>query len=251
METKANRWFSIAESSIPGPRFLQTCRAISIAIWFLTIPWLSSKGLTWPSENPVPAGKEKDRPSSRVVLFFGDSLTAGFGVSSDEAFPALIQKKIQSAGWNMEVVNAGLSGETTAAGVRRIDWVLNRKIDVLVLALGGNDGLRGIPLEATRRNLQEIIERTRGRCPQVKIVVAGMQIPPTLGPEYTTGFQAIFPAIARKNGAVLIPFLLEGVGGMRELNQVDGIHPSPEGHRIIAQNVWKVLEPLLKSLAKG
>ena len=196
-------------------------------------------------------GKEQGRFASRVILFFGDSLTAGLGVSSDEAYPALIQKKIQSLGWNMEVINAGLSGETTAGGVRRIDWVLNRKIDVLVLALGGNDGLRGIPPEATRQNLQEIIDRTRRRCPQVRIVVAGMQMPPNLGPAYTASFQEVFPALAKKNGATLIPFLLEGVGGRRELNQADGIHPNPEGHRIIARNVWKILEPLLLGLAAG
>ncbi len=251
METKANRWFSIACSSIPVQGFPRKCRVISLAIWVFIIPWLSSKGLTCPSGNPIPGGKEKGHPASRVILFFGDSLTAGFGVSSNEAFPALIQKKILSTGWNMEVINAGLSGETTAGGVRRIDWVLNRKIDVLVLALGGNDGLRGIPLEVTRQNLQEIIDRTRGRCPRVKIVVAGMQIPPNLGPAYTAGFRAVFPAIAKKNGAILIPFLLEGVGGRRDLNQADGIHPTSEGHRIIARNVWKVLEPLLISLATG
>jgi acyl-CoA thioesterase-1 len=187
----------------------------------------------------------------RVILFFGDSLTAGYGVSPDEAFPALIQKKIRSLGWNAEVINAGLSGETSAAGVRRIDWVLNRRIDVLVLALGGNDGLRGIPVEVTQHNLQTIIEHTRKRCPEAKIIVAGMQIPPNLGPDYSSKFRAVFPAIARNNGAALIPFLLEGVAGRGELNQADGIHPTPEGHQIIAENVWKVVQPLLKPLVAG
>jgi len=249
MEAKVNRWVSIPGSSNPSRSFRQKCRVVPLIIWVFTIPWFRPQEFAGPSGNPFSPEKKQSHPDSRVILFFGDSLTAGFGVSSDEAFPALIQKKIQAAGWNMKVINAGLSGETTAGGVRRIEWVLNRKIDVLVLALGGNDGLRGIPLEATRQNLQEIIDRARGQCPQLKIVVAGMRMPSNLGPAYTASFQAIFPAIAKKNGAILIPFLLEGVGGRPELNQADGIHPTPEGHRIIARNVWKVLEPLLMSLA--
>jgi len=250
MEAKVNLWFSIHGCSIPALGFRQKCLVVSLATCVFSIH-LRAQEFARLSGNPSQSEKKPSHLTSRVILFFGDSLTAGFGVSSDESFPALIQKRIQAAGWNMEVINAGLSGETTAGGVRRIEWVLNRKIDVLVLALGGNDGLRGIPLEATRQNLQEIIDRARSQCPQLKIVVAGMKMPSNLGPEYTAGFQAIFPAIAKKNGAILIPFLLEGVGGRPELNQADGIHPTPEGHRIIARNVWKVLEPLLMSLARS
>jgi acyl-CoA thioesterase I len=185
---------------------------------------------------------------TKTILFFGDSLTAGYGLDPSEAFPARIGEKIASSGWNFEVINAGLSGETTAGGLRRIDWLLKRRVDVLVLALGANDGLRGVPVEVTRQNLQAIIDRAKSRYPDVKIVIAGMQIPPNLGLEYGSSFRSLFPDLARKNGASLIPFLLEGVGGRPELNLPDGIHPTPEGHKIIAENVWKILQPLLKSL---
>ncbi len=193
----------------------------------------------------------KGTTGPKVILFFGDSLTAGYGIDPGQAFPAIIQDKIKAAGWDFVVVNAGLSGETTAGGVRRIEWVLNRKVDVLVLALGGNDGLRGIPVETTRQNLQTIIDQTRSRYPQVKIVVAGMQAPPNLGPEFTSRFREVSSAIAGKNGASLIPFLLQGVACNRELNQLDGIHPTVEGHRLLAQNVWKVLQPLLRNALKS
>src|SRR5436190_9432373 len=168
----------------------------------------------------------------RTVLILGDSLAAGYGVDLDEAFPALLQKKIDAAGLKYEVVNAGVSGDTTAGGLRRIDWLLRRKIDVLVLELGGNDGLRGISPATTRTNLQTIIDRTKAKYPEVKVVVAGMQMPPNMGQEYTAAFRTIFPEIAATNKAVLVPFLLEGVGGKPELNQPDQIHPNPEGHRI-------------------
>src|SRR4051794_25688727 len=148
----------------------------------------------------------------RTVLILGDSLAAGYGVDPDEAFPALLQKKIDATGLKYEVINAGVSGDTTAGGLRRIDWLLRRKIDVLVLELGGNDGLRGISLTTTRTNLQAIIERTKSKYPGVKMVVAGMQMPPNMGPDYTTAFRKIFPDIAEKNKAALVPFLLEGVG---------------------------------------
>ena len=184
----------------------------------------------------------------KVILCFGDSLTAGYGLDPAQAFPALIQAKIKARGWGFRVINAGLSGETTAGGRRRIAWVLQRPIDVLVLALGANDGLRGLPIAEARHNLQAIIDHTRQTYPQVKIVLAGMQAPTNLGREYTTSFQALFPALAAANDVALIPFLLAGVGGIPALNLPDGIHPTPAGHAIIAQNVWKVLEPLLQSL---
>jgi acyl-CoA thioesterase-1 len=190
--------------------------------------------------------QEATQPQAKTVLFFGDSLTAGYGLDPAQAFPALIQAKITARGWDFQVINAGLSGETTAGGLRRIDWVLQRPI--AVLALGANDGLRGLPLAEARRNLQAIIDRSREKYPQVKIVLAGMQVPTNLGREYSTGFRTMFPALATANATALIPFLLEGVGGVPALNLPDGIHPNPAGHKIIAQNVWQVLEPVLQTL---
>jgi acyl-CoA thioesterase-1 len=192
--------------------------------------------------------QETTPPHAKTVLFFGDSLTAGYGLDPAQAFPALIQAKITARDWDFRVINAGLSGETTAGGLRRIDWVLQRPIAVLVLALGGNDGLRGLPLADAKRNLQAIIDRTRHTYPQVKIVLAGMRAPTNLGREYTTDFRTIFPDLATANAVPLIPFLLEGVGGIPTLNLPDGIHPNPAGHKIIAENVWQVLEPILQSL---
>lgn len=184
--------------------------------------------------------------SSQVILFFGDSLSAGYGLDQDQAFPALIQDHLDSLGWNFQVVNAGLSGETSAAGLRRIVWLLRRRVDVLVLELGVNDGLRGVSPAETERNLQGIVEAVKTRYPRASLVVAGMQLPPNLGPEYTAQFQAIFPRLAKRHGAALIPFLLEEVGGVPELNQTDGIHPTAEGHRRVAATVWKTLEPVLR-----
>ena len=191
------------------------------------------------AESPTPAPK-------KTILFLGDSLTAGLGVQPAEAFPALVAEKIRSARLPFEVENAGLSGDTSAGGLRRIDWLLQRPVDVLVLELGANDGLRGQQLKSLKANLQAIIDKTKAKNPQVKIVLAGMQVPPNLGAEYASGFQRVFEELARENNAVLIPFLLEGVGGNRELNQQDLIHPSATGHRIIADLVWKALEPILR-----
>ena len=184
--------------------------------------------------------------SSQVILFFGDSLTAGYGIAQEQAFPALIQDRLDSLEWKYQVVNAGLSGETSAGGLRRIAWMLRRRVEVFVLELGANDGLRGVPLTETERNLQAIIDKVKGRYPQAKLVVAGMRLPPNLGPEYTEGFRAIFPRLAERNGTALIPFLLEGVAGVPELNLPDGIHPTPEGHRLVTATVWQVLEPILR-----
>lgn len=184
--------------------------------------------------------------ADRTLVFFGDSLTAGYGVDPSEAFPALIQQKLDAAGGGWRAVNAGLSGETTSGGLRRLDWVLKQKIDVFVLELGGNDGLRGIPLELTRANLQAMIDKLRTAQPRTTVVLVGMQMPTNLGPDYTQAFARIFPELAEKNHLPLVPFLLEGVGGVPELNQADGIHPTPEGHRIVAENVWKILAPLTR-----
>lgn len=180
-----------------------------------------------------------------VILFFGDSLTAGYGLDPQKAFPHLIQQKINEKGLSYKVINAGLSGETSAGGLTRIDWVLRQPIDVFVLELGANDGLRGLPLEETKKNLQSIIDKVKAKYPDVKIVIAGMRVPPNMGDEYEAKFKSIFPELAKKNDATLIPFLLEGVGGDEKLNLSDGIHPNPEGHKIVAQNVWEALKPLL------
>jgi len=185
-------------------------------------------------------------PVRQTIVILGDSLAAGFGLDLTEAFPALLQKKVDEAGLKFSVVNAGVSGDTSAGGLRRIDWLLKRRVDVLVLELGGNDGLRGIPAAATRTNLQAIIDRTKQKYPHVQIVVAGMQMPPNMGADYNTAFAKIFPDLAKANNAALVPFLLEGVGGKPELNLPDMIHPTAEGHKIIAENVWKVLRPVLE-----
>jgi acyl-CoA thioesterase-1 len=186
-----------------------------------------------------------------VVLFLGTSLTAGLGVEPEEAYPALIERKIDSAGYAFRVVNAGVSGETAAGGLRRAEWLLAQPVAVLVLELGANDALRGQDLRETRGNLQEIITRTRAAHPDAAIVIAGMEAPPNLGRVYTAEFRRIFRELAEENGAVLIPFLLEGVGGVPELNQADGIHPTAAGHTIMAEHVWKVLEPVLMQRRKG
>ena len=182
------------------------------------------------------------------MLFFGTSLTAGFGLEPEEAYPALIQRKLDSAGLAFRAVNAGVSGETSAAGLRRIGWLLEggQPVRVLVLELGANDALRGQDLAAARRNLQAIIDRTRARYPDVRVVVAGMEAPPNLGSRYTAEFRRLFRDLARENDAALIPFLLEGVAGNPDLNQADGIHPTAEGMRVVAANVWRVLEPVLR-----
>jgi acyl-CoA thioesterase I len=183
--------------------------------------------------------------SPKTILFFGDSLTAGYGLSTEEAFPALVEKKLTKTGKPCKVVNAGLSGETSAGGLTRIDWILRQPVDIFVLELGANDGLRGLPLDQTEKNLQAIMNKVKTRYPKVKIVIAGMMVPPNMGPEYTSRFRKIFPELAKKNNATLIPFLLQDVAGNEKLNLADGIHPNPEGHRIVAENIYKVLSPLI------
>ena len=184
--------------------------------------------------------------TKKRILFFGNSITAGYGVEPEQAFPALIGQKLDSAKLNYEAINAGLSGETTAGGRSRVGWVLRQPVAVFVLELGGNDGLRGLPLTATRQNLQGIIDTVRRRSPGAQIVLAGMQIPPNLGQSYAADFKKLYQEISDRNHLVLIPFLLAGVGGDAKLNQRDGIHPTPAGHRIVARTVWGTLQPLLE-----
>ena len=181
----------------------------------------------------------------KVIIFFGDSITAGYQLDPEEAFPARIQERLDSLQLDYTVINAGLSGETTTGGRNRINWILNQKADIFVLELGANDGLRGIPLSETRENLQAMIDMVWAKNADTRIILAGMQIPPNLGQDYTAEFRQLFSELAEINKIPLIPFLLEGVAGIPELNLEDGIHPTPEGHVILADNVWKVLEPVL------
>jgi acyl-CoA thioesterase I len=181
----------------------------------------------------------------KVILFYGDSLTAGYGLSPEEAFPALVEKKLNKSEKKVKVVNAGLSGETSAGGLSRIDWILRQPIDIFVLELGANDGLRGLPVEQTRKNLQGIIDKVKSKYPTCKIVLAGMLVPPNMGKEYTEDFRSVYPSLASKNKATLIPFILDGVGGIEKLNQADGIHPNVEGHQIISSRIVGVFEKLL------
>lgn len=182
--------------------------------------------------------------SKTTILFFGDSLTAGYGLSPEQAFPVLVEERLIKSGKNVRVVNAGVSGETTAGGLGRIDWVLNQDIDVFVLELGANDGLRGLPLKQTDENLQKIINKVRAKNPEVKIIIAGMQVPPNMGEVYANEFNKIFPKLALENSAVLIPFILEGVAGNESLNQPDGIHPNVEGSKIVANTVYEILQTI-------
>ena len=220
----------------------------SISRWlvalFLLAPILPIKMAF--SAEPQTTGNER-----QTIVVLGDSLAAGYGLDLSEAFPALLQKKIDAAGLKFSVVNAGISGDTSAGGLRRIDWILKRRLDVLVLELGGNDGLRGIPVGVTRTNLQSIIDRTKQKYPQAQIVVAGMQMPPNMGAEYNAAFEKIFPDLAKANHAALVPFLLDGVGGKPELNLPDMIHPTAEGHKVVAENVWKVLRPVLEAASNA
>jgi len=182
----------------------------------------------------------------KTILFFGNSLTAGYGLEDkSEAFPGLIQETIDSLNLPYTVVNGGLSGETSAGGNERIEWLLKQQIDVFVLELGANDGLRGLPVEDTYKNLLSIIEKVKIAWPDCKVVIAGMMVPPSMGKNYADQFNAVFPRLAKEANVTLIPFLLENVAGEAELNQNDGIHPTKEGQQILAENVWEVLQPLL------
>jgi acyl-CoA thioesterase I len=183
---------------------------------------------------------DDDRP--RIVAF-GDSLTAGLGVAAEEAYPAQLQRRLESEGFRYRVINAGVSGDTTAGGLRRVDWVLKSHPDIVILELGANDGLRGLKLQETQHNLERIIQRCRDA--SVIVVLAGMKLPPNYGVEYTKGFESIYPALAKQFGLTLIPFFLDGVAGSASLNQVDGIHPTKEGYRVIVEKISETITPLL------
>lgn len=197
----------------------------------------SGKGTT--TKNSTTANPQEQ---TKTILFFGNSLTAGYGLEPAQAFPQLIQQKLDSLQLPYKTVNAGVSGETSSGGNSRIDWILKNPVDVFVLELGANDGLRGIPVAETKKNLQSIIDKVKAKYPQAKIILAGMQVPPNMGAQYATDFRNMYPELAQKNNTALIPFLLEGVGGEAKLNLEDGIHPTAEGHQILTENIWKVLQ---------
>lgn len=213
-----------------------------LAFWLFVA---AANGQTTPPLPPETA-PATTRVAKKTIVFLGDSLTAGSGVGQNQAFPALIAEKIRATNLPFEVVNAGVSGDTSADGLHRIDWLLQRRIDVLVMALGANDGLRGLPATTLKANLQATIEKAKSKNPQMQIIIAGMQMPANLGADYALKFEQVFAEIAQKNNATLIPFLLAGVGGRRDLNQPDSIHPTAAGQKIIADTVWQALEPILR-----
>ena len=221
---------------------------LKIICFVLTAIFLSACGQKNPSqtESKQSAGNNSDSTSQKTVLFFGDSLTAGYGLDDiSESFPGVIESKIDSAKLPYKVVNGGLSGETTAGGKGRISWILKQKVDIFILELGANDGLRGIPVNETAQNLQAIVDSVKLKYPKAKLMILGMMVPPNMGSTYANGFKAVFPQIAAKNNMALVPFLLKDVAGIASLNQKDGIHPTAEGAKIVAGNVWQVLKGLL------
>lgn len=189
---------------------------------------------------PAPAGPAL---GARRVVFLGDSLTAGLGLAADEAYPALIERRLRERGQGWTVVNAGVSGDTSAGGVRRLDWAMEGGAAVVVVALGGNDGLRGLPVEELARNLDAIVARAKAA--GAAVILAGMEAPPNTGPDYTRRFRAVYAEVAARQQVTLLPFLLDGVAGEAALNQADGIHPNPEGARRVADLIWRTLEPIV------
>lgn len=212
----------------------------------LALVWTSSCSNSGEKSTSSQTQEETEEPqninSDKTILFFGNSLTAGYGIEKEDAFPGLIQQRLDSLGLEYRVINGGLSGETTAGGLNRLDWFLEDEPYIFVLELGGNDGLRGIELSETKSNLEKIIDKVRTKYPSTKIILAGMQIPPNMGSEYTDEFRTIYPEVAKEKNVSLIPFLLEGVAGDPELNLPDGIHPTEEGHQIVLETVWPFIE---------
>lgn len=252
MRKSGPAWISRPVDTHPDDTFLRAMRnrRITPTACLLLLAGLFVSALLMPDPQ-ARADATAPEPPAKTLLVLGDSLAAGYGVSPQEAYPAVLQRRIEAAGLPFTVVNAGVSGDTTAGGVRRLDWLLRRPVDVLLLELGGNDGLRGIPPETTRSNLVAIITRTRAKHPAVRVVLAGMEMPANMGGEFTGKFRRIFPEVAKEHDAALVPFLLEGVGGVPELNLPDLIHPTAQGHELVASNVWPVLEPVLRSVVTG
>jgi acyl-CoA thioesterase-1 len=225
------------------PRFLPAL-LLSLVI---SVSLLSACGSSTEKQQAETEAKDSTqvKTTQKTILFFGNSLTAGYGIDPEDAFAGLVQARLDSLGKDYRVINGGLSGETTAGGLSRLDWFLEEEPTIFVLELGGNDGLRGILPSESKRNLLSIIEKVQAKYPNTKIILAGMQIPPNMGQEYTEEFKAIYPAVAAEKNVSLIPFLLEGVAGNPELNLPDGIHPTEEGHKIVFETVWKTLEELI------
>lgn len=237
--------FLIAPNLI-GWKFLKFCY-FTIALFLLSCGNSSNTKDNVEAASPIePNNTIAATSTKKTILCFGDSITAGYGLDdSNDAFPNVLQTKIDSLGLDYVVVNSGLSGETTAGGRSRIQWVLNQNIDIFLLELGANDGLRGVPLAETRANLQAIIDVVRKKNPNTTIILAGMELPPNMGQDYTSEFRSIFSDLARKNDLNFIPFILKNVGGITELNQNDGIHPTIQGHKIVANTVWEILETVI------
>lgn len=228
------------------PNLLKFCYFLLVFVLISCGNNTKSKADVDKNENTTTETETTENNSNKTILFFGDSITAGFGLDdTNEAFPGIIQAKIDSLGLNYEVVNSGLSGETSAGGKSRIDWILKQDIDIFVLELGANDGLRGIAVTETKANLQAIIDAVKAKSANTNIILAGMQLPPNMGQEYTTKFKAIFPDLALDNKLEFIPFILKDVGGIKDLNQADGIHPTAKGHKIVANTVWEVLSKVI------
>jgi acyl-CoA thioesterase-1 len=227
-------------------RFIHPISKIAILLLFSGI--LASCGSpseTKEAETKDTTDQKSPATAEKTILFFGNSLTAGYGIEQDDAFSGLTQARIDSLGLNYRVINGGLSGETTAGGLSRLDWFLEDEPAIFVLELGGNDGLRGILPSESKKNLLAIIDKVRAKYPDTKIILAGMQIPPNMGQEYTDEFKGIYPEVAAEKNVTLIPFLLEGVAGNPDLNLPDGIHPTEAGHKIVAETIWITLKDFL------
>jgi acyl-CoA thioesterase-1 len=217
--------------------------AMAVAVCFAAIACGAHEELTT-DRRDLPAAVKPAPTSARPrIVVLGDSLTAGLGIAKEDAYPAVLQQRLNQEGLDYEVVNAGVSGDTSAGGLSRLDWALDGDVRILIVALGGNDGLRGLPADELRRNLAAIIERAQAR--GIRVVLAGMEAPPNFGRQYQAQFHSVYPALARRYHVPLVPFLLAGVAGSETLNQRDGIHPTREGARLLADNVWMVLKPVL------
>jgi acyl-CoA thioesterase-1 len=219
-----------------------------VTFLFLLISGFAWSGISLGAEINQRPHREELPPQRRfeesVLVAFGDSLTAGLGVSATEAYPAVLERKIKEAGYPYRVINAGVSGETTAGGLQRVNWILKSRPDIVILELGANDGLRGLDVRQTEKNLSMIIEQLQSK--GVKVVLAGMKLPPNYGESYTAAFEKIYPTLAGRYRLTLIPFFLEGVAAQSALNQADGIHPTKEGYQIIVDKLWPLVEPLFK-----
>ncbi len=222
-----------------------THRNFSFYLLFILAAWLTSCSASTEKKQAEEGTQVVATTANKTILFFGNSLTAGYGIDPEESFAGRIQTRLDSLQKEFRVINGGLSGETTAGGLSRLDWFLEEEPYLFVLELGGNDGLRGIALTETKKNLLAIVDKVQAKYPNTKIILAGMQIPPNMGQEYTEEFKAIYPAVAKEKNIELIPFLLEGVAGNPDLNLPDGIHPTAEGHRLVMETLWPYISKAL------